>query len=46
MTITTSSIELQKSIMEKELPALSKMLMDFGLIEQPLTAVLRKGKDH
>lgn len=46
VTITTSSIELQKSIMEKELPALSKMLMEFGLIESPLTAVLRKGKDH
>lgn len=46
VTITTSSIELQKSIMEKELPALSEMLMDFGLIQQPLTAVLRKGKDH
>lgn len=46
VTITTSSIELQKSIMEKELPALSEILMDFGLIQQPLTAVLRKGKDH
>ena len=46
VTITTSSIELQKSIMEKELPALSDMLMDFGLIDRPLTAVLRKGKDH
>lgn len=46
VTITTSSIELQKSIMEKEIPALSKMLVDFGLIEHPLTAVLRKGKDH
>ena len=46
VTITTSSIELQKSIMEKELPALSAMLMDFGVIQQPLTAVLRKGKDH
>ena len=46
VTITTSSIELQKSIMEKEIPALSKMLADFGLIEHPLTAVLRKGKDH
>lgn len=46
VTITTSSIELQKSIMEKELPALSAMLKDFGLIESPLTAVLRKGKDH
>lgn len=46
VTITTSSIELQKSILEKELPALSKMLMDFGLIDRPLTAVLRKGQDH
>ncbi len=46
VTITTSSIELQKSIMEKEIPALSKMLMDFGLIGTPLTAVLRKGKEH
>ena len=46
VTITTSSIELQKSILEKELPALSKMLMEFGLISKPLTAVLRKGKEH
>lgn len=46
VTITTSSIELQKSIMEKELPALSAMLKDFGLIDAPLTAVIRKGKDH
>lgn len=46
VTITTSSIELQKSIMEKEIPALSDMLLDFGLISQPLTAVLRKGKEH
>ncbi len=46
VTITTSSIELQKAIMEKELPALSAMLMDYGLIGKPLTAVLRKGKDH
>ena len=46
VTITTSSIELQRTIMENELPALSKMLQDFGLIEKPLTAVLRKGKDH
>lgn len=46
VTITTSSIELQKSIMEKEIPALSDMLQDFGLISQPLTAVLRKGKEH
>lgn len=46
VTITTSSIELQKSIMEKEIPALSDMLMDFGIIKCPLKAVLRKGKEH
>ena len=46
VTITTSSIELQKSIMEKEIPALSDMLMDFGIISSPLEAVLRKGKEH
>lgn len=46
VTITTSSIELQQTIMKKEIPTLSKMLMEFGLISKPLTAVLRKGKEH
>lgn len=46
VTITTSSIELQRSIVQKEIPNLSKMLMDYHIIEQPLTAVVRKGKDH
>lgn len=46
VTITTSSIELQKSILEKEIPALSEMLLSAGMIEKPITAVLRKGKDH
>lgn len=46
VTITTSSIELQKAIVEKEVPKLSRMLMDYGLIFSPLTAVLRKGREH
>ena len=46
VTITTSSIELQKALVEKEIPQLSKMLRDFFLIDQPLTCVLRKGKEH
>lgn len=46
ITITTSSIELQKAIVQREIPNLSKMLMDYYIIEQPLTAVLRKGKEH
>jgi len=46
VTISTSSIELQKAIVEKEIPRLSKMLQDFGLIDKPLVAVIRKGKEH
>lgn len=46
MTITTSSIELQKVIVEQEIPKLSAMLMRFGIIPKPLKAVLRKGKEH
>lgn len=46
ITITTSNIELQTALVEKEIPALSKCLMDYHLIEEPLVAVLRKGKEH
>ena len=46
VTITTSSIELQKALVEREIPNLSKMLLDYYIIERPLTAVLRKGKEH
>ena len=46
ITITTSSIELQKALVEREIPNLSRMLMDYHIIDQPLTAVLRKGKEH
>ena len=46
VTISTSSIELQRSIMTKEIPLLSAALLKYHLIESPLTAVLRKGKEH
>lgn len=46
VTITTSSIELQKALVEQEIPKLSTMLMSFGIISKPLKAVLRKGKEH
>ena len=46
VTITTSSIELQNALMTKEIPALSSALLRFGIIKKPLTAVLRKGKEH
>lgn len=46
VTISTSSIELQRSIITKEIPMLSAALLKYHLIETPLTAVLRKGKEH
>lgn len=46
ITIATSSIELQKSIMEKDIPFLSDVLYKYGVINEPITAVLRKGKEH
>ena len=33
-------------IVEKEVPQLSRMLQDYGLIKHPLSAVVRKGKEH
>ena len=46
ITISTSSIELQKAIIEKDIPLLSDMLLKYGYIYKPLVAVLRKGKEH
>lgn len=46
ITISTSSIELQKNIIEKEIPLLSDNLLRHGMIPRPLRAVLRKGKEH
>jgi ATP-dependent DNA helicase DinG len=46
ITISTATIELQKHLVEKEIPNLSKMLMDYNLIKRPFITVLRKGKEH
>lgn len=46
ITITTSSIDLQHSIIRKFIPDLSRILMEYKIIEGPVTAVLRKGKEH
>ena len=46
ITIATSSIELQNTLITKEIPRLSDMLMASGKISKPLQAVLRKGKEH
>ena len=46
ITITTANIELQTALVEREIPKLSKCLTDYQVISRPLTAILRKGKEH
>ncbi|XCH80347.1 MAG: ATP-dependent DNA helicase [Candidatus Dehalobacter alkaniphilus] len=46
ITITTSSIDLQQAIIGKFIPDLSRILMEYKIIQGPVTAVLRKGKEH
>jgi ATP-dependent DNA helicase DinG len=44
--VSTSSIALQKAVYTETIPAVSDILVDFGIIREPLMAVLRKGKEH
>lgn len=46
ITIATSSIDLQEEMVNKELPKLSQALINAGVIDLPLQAVIRKGKEH
>ena len=44
--ISTSSISLQSAVRDEYLPILSSLLMEDGMIKEPLQAVIRKGKSH
>ena len=44
--LSTSSIVLQKAIMNDYIPEISNILMKEKIINKPLTAVIRKGKEH
>ena len=46
IVISTSSIALQTAIVNDYIPRVSQILLDCGLIQTPLAAVLRKGKEH
>ncbi len=46
MLISTSSIALQNAVQAEYLPLLSSVMLADGMIDQPLTAVIRKGKSH
>ena len=46
ISISTSSIALQNPVQTEYLPTLSAALLEDGIIDQPLRAVIRKGKSH
>jgi len=46
IVIATSSIALQKAIITDYIPELSRILLENGIIRKPLTAALRKGREH
>lgn len=46
VVISTSSIALQKAIIEEYVPFLSDVLLEAGLLQGELKAVVRKGKEH
>lgn len=46
VAIATSSIALQRAIVQDYLPELSNILMLHGVINTPLTCVIRKGREH
>jgi ATP-dependent DNA helicase DinG len=44
--ISTSSIALQNAVVKDYIPQLSEILMRHGVIRSPLTAAVRKGREH
>lgn len=46
LVISTSSVALQDAIIGEYLPLLSNTLLSGGIIDEPLTAYLRKGKER
>lgn len=46
VVISTSSVALQKAIIGEYIPFLSRILLKAGMIQTPLTACVRKGKER
>lgn len=46
VVVSTSSIALQKAILSEYIPFLSRVFVEQGIIQSPLRAVVRKGKEH
>lgn len=46
VVVSTSSIALQNALVREYIPELSRILQAGGIINEPLTCVLRKGREH
>lgn len=46
IVVSTSSVALQEAIVREYIPFLSQILLDNGLLDQPLSACVRKGKER
>lgn len=46
LTISTSSIALQNAIMKEYIPFLSEVLLEDGILDKPIRAILRKGRER
>lgn len=46
IVVATSSIALQRALVTDYIPELSRILMEHGVIKTPLSAALRKGREH
>jgi ATP-dependent DNA helicase DinG len=46
IVIATASIALQEAIVKDYIPEISRVLLEHGIIREPLTAALRKGREH
>lgn len=46
VVVTTSSIALQNAIVRDYIPEISRILIEHGVIKEPLSCVIRKGREH
>jgi ATP-dependent DNA helicase DinG len=44
--VSTSGVALQRAMHTEVIPGLSDILVDWGVIREPITSVLRKGRSH
>lgn len=46
LAVSTSSIALQRAVMEEYIPFLSGVMLEKGIIQSPIKGIVRKGKEH